>query len=105
MKRVFISQPMRDLSDKEILEERERIENKLKEILNEPFEIIDSFFENTPRKITPLWYLGKSIEKMSYADIVFFAKGWEKNRGCVIEHSCADQYGYYYIEEKQSNEV
>ena len=44
MKRVFISQPMRDLSDKEILEERKRIESKLKEILNEPFEIIDSFF-------------------------------------------------------------
>lgn len=100
MKRIFISQPMHGLSDMEILKERGRIIKKLRKIIKEPFEIIDSFFENTPTKITPLWYLGRSIEKMSYADIIFFAKDWEKNRGCVIEHECADKYGYYYIEEK-----
>lgn len=26
---------------------------------------------------SPLWYLGRSLELMSSADIVYFAKGWK----------------------------
>lgn len=40
----------------------------------------------------PLWFLGKSIELLSTADLVYFAKGWETARGCIIEHSCAVAY-------------
>lgn len=48
MKRVFISHPMSGLSDREILEERERIRSKVRKLLDEPIEIIDSFFERAP---------------------------------------------------------
>lgn len=99
MKRVFISHPMSGLSDSKILKERQRIRSKVEKLLDEPIEIIDSFFERAPRRTTPLWYLGKAIEKMSYADICYFAKNWEKNRGCIIEHICAKEYGYKIIEE------
>lgn len=36
--------------------------------------------------------LGKSIELLSTADLVYFAKGWETARSCIIEHSCAVAY-------------
>lgn len=92
MLRVFISQPMNGKTDKEIKEERLKIVSKLSETVDEPFEVIDSFFESAPHDAKPLWFLGKSIELLSTADLAYFAKGWENARGCSIEHSCAVAY-------------
>lgn len=92
MLQIFISQPMNGKTDKEIKEERLRIVSKISEILTEPFEIIDSFFESAPHDAKPLWFLGKSLELLSSADLVYFSKGWENARGCRIEHDCAVAY-------------
>lgn len=92
MLRVFISQPMNGKTDKEIEEERLRIVSKLSETVDEPFEVIDSFFKSAPHDAKPLWFIGKSIELLSTADLAYFAKGWENARGCSIEHSCAVAY-------------
>lgn len=92
MLRVFISHPMNGKTDKEIEEERLSIVSKLSEIIDEPFEVIDSFFKSAPHDAKPLWFLGKSIELLSTADLVYFAKGWENARGCIIEHYCALAY-------------
>lgn len=92
MLRVFISQPMSGKTDKEIKEERLRIGSKISEIVTEPFEIIDSFFETAPHYAKPLWFLGKSLELLSSADLAYFSKGWENARGCRIEHDCAVAY-------------
>lgn len=92
MLKVFISQPMRGKTDKEIKEERLRIVSKISETVTEPFEIIDSFFESAPHGAKPLWFLGKSIELLSTADLAYFSKGWENARGCRIEYDCAVAY-------------
>lgn len=47
----------------------------------------------------PLWFIGKSIELLSSADLVYFSKGWENARGCRIEHACAVEYMLDRIEE------
>lgn len=91
--RVFISQPMSDKSDEQILEERELAKAKLKALYTEPIEIIDSFFEEAPYDAKPLWYLGESLKLLGEADIAYFCKDWEKYRGCTIEHECAVRYG------------
>lgn len=92
--RVFISQPMKDKTDEEILNERNRmIEAIVKKHPNKEIEIIDSFFQGAPAEAKPLWFLGKSLELLSTADIVAFAPGWDKYRGCRIEHTCALEYG------------
>ena len=93
MKRLFISQPMRNKSDKEILEERERIYLLVRSKVNEPIEVIDSFFEGAPVDARPLWYLGESFKKLAEADIAYFAHGWEYARGCRMEHTAAIEYG------------
>lgn len=92
--RLFISQPMKDKTNEEIKSERNEIIQRVKERYpNEEIEVIDSFFENAPHDAKPLWFLGKSLELLSTADIVYFAKGWEEYRGCSIEHKCAMEYG------------
>lgn len=97
MKKLFISQPMKGKSDEEILKERENAIKSAEELLEEPVELIDSFFQSAPADARPLWFLGKSLELLSIADIAFFAKGWEDARGCKIEHTCAVEYGIYTI--------
>lgn len=96
--KVFISQPMRGKSDEEILSERNQMIKKVEESATEKPEVIDSFFQNAPVEAKPLWFLGKSIELLSTADVAVFAKGWKDARGCRIEHECCEQYGIKIIE-------
>lgn len=91
--KVFISQPMKDKTDADILEERDAVIAKLKTSYNEPIELIDSFIENAPLNANPLWYIGESLKFLGQADTAYFCKDWEKYRGCVIEHECAVRYG------------
>ncbi len=98
MKKLFISQPMKDKTDEEILIVREQAIKSAREFLGEDVEVIDSFFQNVPHDVTPLWYLAKSLELLSTADVAYFAKDWEKYRGCKIENLCAIEYGIAVIE-------
>lgn len=98
--KVFISQPMNGKSNEEIEAIREDIVNDFKEIYKEKVIILDSFFKNAPHDAKPVWFLGKSLEIMSEADVVYFAKGWENARGCRIEHTVAKEYGLKIMEEK-----
>lgn len=99
MKKLFISQPMRGKTDAEILAEREKAIASAEKHLGEKVEVIDSFFQNAPAEARPLWYLGKSLELLSTADVAYFAKGWEDARGCRIENTCAIEYGITVIED------
>lgn len=93
MKKLFISQPMKDKTDEEIKAEREKAIQKATELLGEEVEVIDSFFESAPHDARPLWFLGKSLELLSTADVAYFATDWNAYRGCKIEHTCAVEYG------------
>lgn len=93
MKKLFISQPMKDKTNEEILEVRKKAIKSAERELGEKVEVIDSFFQDALVNANPLWFLGKSIELLSTADVVFFAKGWEEARGCRIENTCAIEYG------------
>ena len=99
--KLFISQPMKGKTDEEILKVRERAIESAKKYLdaNEEIEVIDSFFQNAPADARPLWFLGKSLELLSTADVAYFAKGWENARGCRIENTCAIDYGIEVIED------
>ena len=98
MKKLFISQPMRGKTDEEILRERDKAITNAMDIVKDNVEVIDSFFQDAPVGAKPLWFLGKSIELLSSADIVYFCKGWNDARGCRIEHECAKEYGIEIIE-------
>ena len=95
--KIFISQPMKGLSEEEIRPNREKAIKKIKSLYGDDVEIIDSYIDDEG---TPLWCLGKSIELLSTADVAYFLKGWNTARGCRIEYMCADNYGIgAYFEE------
>ena len=102
IKKLFISQPMRGLTDDEILKAREEIKNRAEKTIGEPLELINSFFEEYPRENTKsiaVWYLGKSIQLLSQADVVYFGGDWRNARGCRIEYEIANAYGIKVIKE------
>ena len=85
MKKLFISQPMRGLTDEEIVITREEIRVRAEETIGESVELIDSFIEDYPGEIyksVPVWYLGKSIQLLSQADIAYFGGDRRNARGC-----------------------
>lgn len=99
--KLFISQPMRDKTNEEIEETRQNAIRLTSEFLGgEEVEAIDSFFKDAPHDAKPLWFLGKSFELLSEADIVFFAKDWDKYRGCRMEHEACVEYGINKIYEE-----
>lgn len=98
MKRLFISQPMKGKTDAEILAVRERAIASAQRHLGEEVEVIDSFFQGVNfAGAKPLYLLGKNIELLATADVAYFAKDWEKYRGCRIENICAVDYGIELI--------
>ena len=95
MKKVFISQPMNGLTDEEILANKELAIKKVKKIIGDDIQILDSFFSdyNPKNGSIPLKYLSKAIELLADADVVYFCPNWGMARGCKIEHQCAVEYG------------
>lgn len=99
MVKVFISQPMKDRTDEEIIEERERAIEKVKEALHtEDVEEFDTFFQEAPHDADPLWFLGKSIQFMGNSDVACFIGDWQNYRGCCVEHCAAEKYGVKIME-------
>lgn len=92
MKKLFISQPMRNKTIEEILAVREKAIKSAEKELGEKVTVIESVLTDLHNSTHPLCCLGKSLELLSTADVVYFAKGWEEARGCRIEHTCAIEY-------------
>lgn len=102
--KFFISQKMKGRSDEEILSERHEVIEAIKKH-NPKAEIIDSFFESAPDGANPLWYLSKSLELLSTADMAVFVDDCHfTSRGCRIEDVCCREYGIdscaYYTDQK-----
>lgn len=89
---AMISQPMGGLSDEAIDRERSRIIDVLSGYNISVKETRFSFSPFLVRHMG-LYYLAKSLEAMSDVDLVYFCRGWERNRGCRIEYQAAVEYG------------
>lgn len=77
MEKLFISQPMKGKTDEEIIHERNVAIRRAKALLIDDVQVTDSLFT---------------------ADIAYFTVGWDKARGCEIEHEVCIQYGIPTIE-------
>lgn len=96
--KVMISQPMAGKSNEQIRLERENLVKLLK---IKGMGIVDTIVSgDAPKYIDEaIYYLAKSIEYIGKVDCVFFMRGWEKARGCRIEHQVAIEYGKQTIYE------
>lgn len=105
-KKAMLSQPMAGKSEEEIVATREKAIKVLEE---KGYEVVNTLFTDewcSKEKMgergviqIPLCFLAKSLENMSLCHAVYFCKGWEKARGCKIEHETAVAYGLDVIYE------
>ena len=104
MKKAMISQPMAGKTEEEIKVTRDKAIKKLNEL---GYELVNTLFTDewvAKEKANdvanvPLWFLAKSLQRMSECDAVYFCNGWTKARGCNVEHTAADLYGLELIYE------
>lgn len=96
-KKAMVSLPMAGKTEEEILRTMGDMKKRLEGM---GYTFVDSFFDGYEEDLAgeevvqkPLWYLSKSLRKMSECDAVLFAGGWEGARGCQIEHKAAEAYG------------
>jgi hypothetical protein len=107
MLKAMLSQPMAGKTDEEIVTTRENAIGILK---NNGYEIVNTLFTDSwynkeqmeTRGVVqiPVCFLAKSLEAMSLCHAAYFCKGWEKARGCKIEHDVAVAYGLEIIYEE-----
>lgn len=104
--KAMISQPMAGKTNEEI----QMIKAKAaKDLESMGYEVVDTLFSGdwcNPESLErlgianiPLWFLSKSLEKMSECDAVYFCKGWANARGCRLEHEAALRYDLRCIHE------
>lgn len=106
LKKAMLSQPMAGKTDEEIEITRDEA---IKFLESRGFEIVNTFFTDewygkdnmADRGVVniPICFLAKSIENMSRCNTAYFCRGWEKARGCKIEHDVAKAYGLEIIYE------
>lgn len=104
MKKAMLSQPMAGKTEEEIIATRERA---IKFLASNGYEVINTLFTDEwyskeqmmERGVVqfPLCFLAKSLESMSLCHAVFFCKGYDKARGCIIEFDAAVAYGLEII--------
>lgn len=105
--KAMLSQPMAGKSEEEIVATRERA---VKVLESKGYEIVNTLFtdewysqeniKNLGVVQIPLCFLAKSLERMSLCHAAYFCKGWEKARGCRIEHEAAKEYGLTILYEE-----
>lgn len=106
-KKAMLSQPMRGKTDEEIIETRNRAIKALEaagyEVVNTP--LTDEWYSKEKMEERgvvqiPVCFLAKSIENMSLCHAVYFCKGWDRARGCILENEVAKAYGLDIIYEE-----
>ena len=96
MKKLFISCPMRGLTDEMIKANREKMHKIAEIVFDQELEVIPSYISQDPPEgaMAPMWYLGRSIQLMSEADYYIGVNmPYGYSNGCVIENNVAVTYG------------
>ena len=95
--KLFISCPMNGLSDEMIKANREKMHKIAEIVFDQELEVIPSYIvtEEVPEgAMTPLWYLGRSIQMMAEADYYIGVNmPYGYSNACVIENDVAVTYG------------
>lgn len=107
IKKAMLSQPMAGNTDAEIITAREKA---VADLQARGYEVVNTLFtdewyskeamEGRGVVQVPLCFLAKSLENMSLCHAAYFCKGWEKARGCRIEHEAAIAYGLEILYEQ-----
>lgn len=100
--RLFISQPAENKSFESLCTERNRVVNLMQALHpNEEIDFMVNYITDpSPRASNRAVYrLSEFIRLMSLADMIYFARGWQDDYSCRIEHEVAVAYNLTFFEE------
>lgn len=89
--KIYISLPITGYELSERRNYAERVKARLKRI-NQQAEVVTPFDVNPDQELSYAEYMGNDIAALLTSDAVYFCKGWDKSRGCRLEHSAAFEY-------------
>ena len=95
-KNLFISQPMRGLTNEEIMNVRQKATKFISDKYPDyTISVLPSYKEqpdNTYNATSAVNLLGNAISLMARANVIYFVPGWQKSRGCQIENEIARRW-------------
>lgn len=89
--KIYISLPITGYELSERRNYAERVKAHLKRI-HQQAEVVTPFDVNPDQELSYAEYMGNDIAALLTSDAVYFCKGWDKSRGCRLEHSAAFEY-------------
>lgn len=95
MKKLFVSLPMGGREEEDILQDMAKFAEIAEKFVGERLELIPTYMSDIVSqnlKNRSLWMLGVSLKFLSEADLVVFAPGSKRCRGCKIERLAAQLY-------------
>ena len=105
---IFISAPMKDKSPEEIERGFAEISKAIKTLFensdNNRFDVETTHADPEWFNDPPVVALGKAIQRMGEADVVFFTDNWPAGRGCIVERKVATLYELPVLELTYSEE-
>lgn len=102
MKKLFVSVPMKGRTEEAIKASIAKMKAIAEVFEGEKLELIDSYIADNPpaNGNQSIWYLGKSLELLSQADVFIGVDNGYEYTGCMIERDAARAYGVrsYYVD-------
>lgn len=103
MKKLFVSVPMRGRTEEEIRESFAKMKRIAEAYEGEELELIDTWIPEEPpegAKTSAVWYLGKSLEMLSTADVYIGVGTYGYFPGCCVEEEVAQLYKikHYHVD-------
>ena len=101
--RIYISIPITGHDPVEQKAKAERFAKDIDSIGHDPVNPFDTPEVDTPVSDQAKYahYMGEDIKELLLCDAAYFARGWDKSKGCLLEHYAAKIYGlqiYYSID-------
>ena len=102
--KLFVSCPMKNLTDEMIKANIEKMHKIAEIVFDKKLEVIPSYIipagEVPEGAITSMWYLGRSIQRMSEADYYIGVNAFYDYYDCEIENNIAHCYGLrtYFVD-------
>jgi hypothetical protein len=96
MKKLFVSVPMKGRTEEEIRASIIKMTKIAEAYEGEELELIDSYIDSMPPPSgynRPIWYLGRSLEKLATADVFIGIDDYWYWNGCATESEVARRYG------------
>lgn len=103
--KIYIAQPITGVSKEHYTKVRQTLEDLCEiEFGEKRCQFVNAYIEDTPPKECKnalLWYLVKSLEKLTEADFIVMVKDADRvSLGCKVEKLCAKLYGIPVFEKE-----